>query len=244
MIKTKNFKKALTILLSLSMLLCLVGSFGSIKANAATDRVSMYLLDPIFSKYGMSSVNIYVKTKDNASNQQVYVHYQYRTDQDWQDKQAEYLMTLSDGSKIWKATISSYSIEYAIKYVADGETIWDNNNGNNYGYELLGTAPITVNRNYYTSYDNFNVNVTLQNYGYNKNVQVRYTENNWATFTDVPLSYKSTNTDGTEIWGTTLSLDSSKSDSFEYCVYYEVNGQTYWANNFGENYNHSHRVYP
>lgn len=239
MTKTRTLKKTLTFILALSMLLCCVGAFGSVQASAATDRVSMYFIEPTFSKYGMSDVNVYVQTKDNASNQQVYVHYNYLEGEDWRDKQAEYITTLSDGSKIWKASISSYNLEYAIKYVADGQTIWDNNNGKNYGYQILGTAPIAVKKNVYPNTD---VTVVLQNYAYQKNVKVRYTDNNWATYKDVPLTYSSTNTDGTENWGTHLTIDDSKLGSYEYCVCYEVNGQTYWANNFGENYDYHYYI--
>ncbi len=235
MTKTRNFKRTLTFILALSMLLCCVGAFGSVQASAATDRVSMYLCDPYFYENGLTCSDVYVQTKDNASNQQVYVHYFYVPGYEWKDSQATYVTTLSDGSKIWKASIGSYGTEYAIKYVADGVTYWDNNNGNNYKAQLLGTAPITVNRTGYV-YNYYPVSVTLQNYAYQKNVVVRYTDDNWATYHDVPLTYSSTNKDGTELWSASLPIDISKLSSFEYCAYYEVNGQTYWANNFGQNY--------
>lgn len=241
MVKTGTIKRTLTFILALSMLLCFVGAFGSVQASAATDRVSMYFYEPTFSKYGLTSANIYIQTKDNAANQQVYVHYNYRDGFDWEDSQATYVTTLSDGSKIWKAPIHSYNMEYAIKYVADGQTIWDNNNGNNYGYQILGTAPITVKKDFPSNEGRFSV--VLKNFGYQKNVQARYTEDNWATYKDVPLKYISTNTDGTELWEASVSIDHNKLDSYEYCVYYEVNGQTYWANNFGENYDSSYVIH-
>ncbi len=229
-------------LLVFSMLFCIVGTLGSVNANAATDRVSMYSREIYFVKYGYVISHIYIQTKDNASNQQVFVHYNYMDGEDWKDSHATYVTTLSDGSKIWKASITSFNTEYAIKYIADGQTYWDNNNGNNYTSEKIGAAPITANRGNYPDFSRYAINATLRNYAYQKNVQVRYTEDNWATYTDVPLSYDSTNTDGTEEWSTTLSLDSSKADSFEYCIYYQVNGQTYWANNFGQNYDRWHYV--
>ena len=241
MTKTKTLKRTLTFILTLSMLLCCVGAFGNLEASAATDRVSMYLFDPYYSKYGATSANVYIKTNDNASNQQVYVHYHY-INEDWRDAQAEYLTTLADGSKIWRATISCFGTEYAIKYVADGQVIWDNNNGENYGYELLGSAPITANRTRF-NLNSYPVTVTLQNYGYQKNVQVRYTVDNWATYKDAPLSYQSTTQYGTEIWKTDLPVTEDELSSFQYCVYYEVNGQPYWANNFGQNYDSNYTMY-
>lgn len=242
MTRTKTLKRTLTLLLTLSMLLCCASAFGSVEASAATDRVSMYLRDPFFNENGLTASDVYVQTKDNASSQQVYVHYFYMPGYEWKDSQATYVTTLSDGSKIWKASIGSYNTEYAIKYIADGETYWDNNNGNNYTTQLLGTAPITVNRTEYIS-SYCPVKVTLQNYAYQKNVVARYTDDNWATYHDVSLTYSSTNTDGTEIWNTNIPINEGESTSFEYCVYYEVNGQTFWANNFGQNYDYSHIIH-
>lgn len=241
MTKTITLKRTLTFILALSMLLCCVSAFGSVQASAATDRVSMYFYEPTFIKYGYTSSNIYIQTKDNASNQQVFVHYNYREGYDWEDAQATYLTTLSDGSKIWKASIGSYNMEYAIKYVADGQTIWDNNNGNNYKRQILGTAPITVMKDFSSSY--VKISVVLKNYGYQKNVFLRYTLDNWASYRDISMAYESTNDDGTEIWSVTLPLDSYQLNSFEYCVCYQVNGQTYWANNFGENYDSNYVIH-
>lgn len=233
--KAMTLKKALTFILTLSMLLCCVGAFGSVQASAATDRVSMYLYDPYFSKYGSTSANIYIQTKDNASSQQVYVHHHFLNGE-WRDEQADYVTTLDDGSKIWKATVTGFGMEYVIKYVADGEVIWDNNNGQNYKTQYLGTAPLTVLRTGFVYTDEYPIEVVLKNYAYEKNVFVRYTENNWASYEDAPLTYQSTNTDGTENWKVTLNIDGDNLDSFEYAVCYMVNGQTYWANNFGANY--------
>ncbi len=243
MSKTKTLKKLLSFLLALSMLFCFMGAMGSVSASAATDRVSMYLSDTEFSKYGITGRYVYIQTKDNASNQQVYVHYQYLEDQEWKDVQADYFTTLPDGSKIWRAYFQSIQTKYAIKYVADGQTFWDNNNGNDYTYEYLGVAPITVTRTGAT-YNGYAIRAVVQNYAYEKNVVVRYTEDNWATYHDVPLSYEIQDEYGTEFWETTVPVNTSNLSGFEYCVYYQVNGQTYWANNFGQNYNSSYKLHP
>lgn len=236
MSKTNVIKKSLTLLLAFSMTLCIFASFGNAKVSAATDRVSMYYANPYFVKYGMTTQEIYVQTKDNTSNQQVIIHYNYMDGKDWMDQEAECVTTLSDGSKIWMARIISYNLKYAIKYVADGEVFWDNNNGNDYTREKIGTAPITVVSQFPQGNYSYNVSVLLQNYAYEKNVQLRYTEDNWNSYTDVPLHYDEANDSTTEWWSVDINLDSSKTSDFEYCVYYQVNGQTYWANNFGKNY--------
>jgi len=45
-----------------------------------------------------------------------------------------------------------------------------------------------------------------------------------------------------ELWEVTLNLDKNKMDSFQFCVSYEVNGNTYWDNNFGANYNKNYYI--
>ena len=248
MTKTHIFKKSVSLALAFTMLLSLFCIMSKTNVGAVTDKVSMYSSDVTFVKYGMITRNIYIKTTDNASSQQVYVHYNYMSGEEWRDKQAEYFTTLSDGSKIFKASITSFKDEYAIKYISDGNEYWDNNNGNNYHSEDIGSAPITVRRIYTLSTglgSEYTVNVVLKNYSYEKDVKVRYTEDNWATKHDVAMHYVSTNDDGTEVWSVTLNLSNSSLENLEFCAYYynSSNNQTYWANNFGQNYDSSYCIY-
>ena len=234
MTKTRKTTKAAAIILTIAMLVGMFCIFGTTTAGAASDRVSLYSSNVTFCKYGISSSEVYIKTKDNAANQEVYVHYFYLDTLPWQDAKAEYVTTLSDGSKIWKANFSSFNTQFAIKYVADGQEIWDNNNGKNYTRaDVCGSAPVTVER---VGYDYYNVPIkaVLQNYAYNKNVFVRYTTDGWKTSKDKNLSYSSTNANGTENW--TVALDDVTNVNLEYAVCYQVNGTEFWANNFGKNY--------
>ena len=77
---------------------------------------------------------------------------------------------------------------------------------------------------------------------YDKNVVVRYTTDNWNSYTDTAMSYVSTNSNGTEDWAANIKTYTDDFSGFEFCVYYEVNGQTYWANNFNQNYDHTYYV--
>ncbi len=242
--KTSTAKRALAVATALSIILCAFCVFTAIPAAAATDNVKLYSADTYFCKYGITGTNVFVQTKDNAKNQKVYVHYNHLKGEAWQDSEATYVTTLNDGSKLWKAYISSYNTEYVIKYVADGRTYWDNNNDKNYTSERIGSAPVTVNRSGYVYLPYFNVSATLQNYAYVKDVKVRYTVNNWASFKDIPMTYSNTNADGTENWTAVIKENKTDTTGFHYCVSYKVNGKTYWANNFGMNYDASYRVYP
>ena len=234
-------KKILSIIAALSII---IGAFSmfSVTAGAATDKVSLYSSEVFFSKYGITGTNVFVQTKDNAGDQKVTVHYNNLEGKDWLDAKAEYVTTLEDGSKIWKAYINSFNTEYVIKYEGDGNVTWDNNGGKNYKTETIGTAPIAVNRETYQNLDSYKITATLQNYGYNKDVKVVYTVDGWKTSKEAAMTYVKTNDDGTEQWSTTLREDDKNKDGFQYCVSYTVNGQTFWANNFGKNYDVTYRI--
>jgi hypothetical protein len=240
---TKTYKKNrfAAILLTIAMMIGMISAVGVTSASAVTDKVSLYSSNISFSKYGARTFETYIQTRDNAANQEVYVHYCYMDNQPWQDAKAEYVTTLSDGSKIWKANFSSFNTKYAIKYVTDGQEIWDNNNGKDYTYaDVCGTAPVTVERTGYAYY-NIPVRAVLQNYAYNKNVFVRYTTDGWKSFKDQKLTYSSTNANGTENWTTTV-YDATNSN-IKYAVCYQVNGTEFWANNFGANYDGTYYIH-
>ena len=248
MTKTRKSTKIAAFILTLAMFCSMFCIIGATHAGAATQRVSMYSSNVSFAKYGAATYEVFVKTNDAASDQQVYVHYNYMDNMAWKDSKASYVATLDDGSKIWKAVFSSFNTRYAIKYVADGETFWDNNNGKDYtGADVIGSAPVASERLGY-QYDkaNYQINAVLQNYAYNKSVFVRYTTDGWKTFGDQALSYNKTNANanGTETWTTKLDLANySNVDDFQYAICYSVYGTEYWANNFGENYNGMYYIY-
>ena len=235
--KTRKSTKLFAAVLSLVMILGTVCVFGTLNAGAATERVSLYSSDITFSKYGITTSEIFVQTKDNASDQQVFIHYNYLNGSEWMDAKADYVTTLSDGGKIWRAVINSFNTEYAIKYVADGEEIWDNNNGKNYTTDdILGVAPVTAQSLGYQYSSYYTVNAVVQNYAYDKDVTVRYTTDGWNSFKDEKLSYSKTNANGTETWTADIDAHFLNRDNFEYAICYKVNGKEFWANNFGANY--------
>ena len=240
--QTSRMNKIVATFFALALAIGVLFITSATTASAATDRVSLYSISPDFSKYGITSYKVYIRTNDNAVDQNVTVHYFYMSTVGWQDTTATYVTTLSDGSKIWSAYFPSMDCQYVIKYEADGETIWDNNDGHNYNKsELIGSAAIEALRyGYQYDYNNYKIGAVLKNFAYNKNVFVRYTTDGWNTYHDAALAYDKTNDDGTENWTTTVSLGTvENSEDFEYAICYQANGNTYWANNFGANYNFS-----
>ena len=245
MFKTSKLKKVLTMVLALALIVGVCGFKGATPASAATSKVSLYSSSVYFAKYGGRSFETFIKTTGNASNEKVTVHYQYFSGEAWKDEEATYVTTLSDGSKIWRAYFSSFSCKYAIKYEADGVVYWDNNNGNNYnGDEVIGSAPVAADRiGYQYNYSKYEIRAAVKNFGYNKNVVVRYTTDGWKTYKEKSLSYNKTNKDGSETWTTNINVENVASGDFEYVIRYQVNGNTYWANYCGFNYDFGYCIH-
>lgn len=241
----KFFKKATAIMLVLTMLLSILWiSENEVAVQASDSPVKMYYCDHVINWRGSVQYIVYFQIDANsARNKAAYVHYSTSSGE-WADAEATYVTHLDNNTEIWKATVSGFAVgdEYAIKYVGDGQIYWDNNNGNNYTpSDVLGQANIIVDRLQYQSAGSYTIRVIVKNLAYNKVVKVKYTQDNWVSYQEVTLNYISNyNNTNFEVWSVTLNLDENKMDSFQYCVCLEANGQTYWDNNFGANYDKSH----
>lgn len=81
----------------------------------------------------------------------------------------------------------------------------------------------------YTSY----IYAQLRSLAYDKDVRVRYSTDNWATYEEVQGTFNYSFPDSAiESW--VVSVPATQ--AFEYAISYKVNGTTYWDNNFGANY--------
>ncbi len=213
----------------------------------------------------------YAEVANIAYQKQVFVHHKL-ADGTWADLPLRFHQAADPGTEIWKLDTSyggyynSYILgnqdlgnEYVLKYVVNGQTYWDNNNGQNYKvtnpYGSDGTylrEGVNILADTYKSYfSSFNSTVTLyadlRNLAYQKNVTLVYTTDNWRTVRRAPLNfmqYYSTgngstltnpNANGIERWSVNVQLDPSVS-SITYALSYQVAGAEYWDNNFGRNY--------
>ncbi|MDE6314730.1 MAG: CBM21 domain-containing protein [Lachnospiraceae bacterium] len=234
------FKKLSSVIMVFALLFGLLTVSGNtITAKAAESPVKMYYRDNQVIYHGINKYTVYIQiAAGSAATKAVAVH--YRTyENEWVDADAAFYTKLDSETEIWKADIVGPGLtKYAIKYVGDSTVYWDNNNGNDYDFsQPLGVANVKAVRTSYPSANNYTVAAAVKNLAYTKVVKVRYTQDNWATYQDAELHYDHSisNTDS-EIWTTTLKLDSSKTDNFHFCISYEVNGKTYWDNNFRDNY--------
>ncbi len=201
-------------------------------------------------------------------NKIVAIHQQLNNGQ-WEDINLTYSFTTNTGTEIWKGMIikdlsiftypapSLFGEKFTVKYVANKQTYWDNNNNSDYtivntnrqdsssfiylqnDFNIAAAAPYNepslVSD---TTLSYVSIAADVRNIAFVKEVNIVYTTNNWATSQTKSLlfnSYESNHTTNDfERW--TASFSIPKTTKVIYALSYKVNGQTYWDNNFGKNY--------
>jgi hypothetical protein len=226
---------------------------------------------PTCSRGGCNSVQTreyIVEVANLASNKTVLAHQQLSNGL-WEDVNLSYSFTTSTGTEIWTGTSTKNSLFFnapaqnqfgeklAIKYVANEQTYWDNNNGLDH---YISNSNRADNSTFLYLNDEFNILSTLcrnglpmqndetntylniaadvRNIAYAKEVKIVYTVNNWTTSATKSLTYNSYESNNAnpnfERW--TVAFAIPKTTKVMYALSYTVNGVTYWDNNFGKNY--------
>jgi hypothetical protein len=233
----------------------LASAAGEVKLQEVTSIVS--------SKYGQSQqgTTIQATIKNLAFSKQVFAHYQ-RVDGTWTDLPLAYVRATGDGKEVWSTSLglplnTTQDVQFALKYVVNGQTYWDNNNGANYFVPKDSGATLGAGVNVYAhSYQpaiRLGVSdqyvhgaVVLKNLAVQKDVTVQYSTDNWATtrtavatfalnpWTGAYSSAQNPNAAGFEVWNYTLNVGGA--NEVAYAIRYVVNGETHWDNNFGQNY--------
>jgi len=194
---------------------------------------------------GDHGVIAYVKVKNLGYNKSIKFVGQFRNGYyasfgSWTETgTASYIRSLDNNWELWKLVSSQEPSNFVIKYEVNGNTYWDNNNNQDYTLEPFEYGEIGLNTPVFalinqTSSTGGRIEIYVKNLGFHKNVELVYTLNNGATWDSISAGYASTLSSGTELWTSYLSWGAAA--QIEYAVKYEVNGQTYWDNNFGENY--------
>ena len=212
---------------------------GAPAANADTtdaDAVSLYYVDSD-SIYAGGSVNhIYIKVANLGYEKDVKVHYYPITysSSEWKTQDAEYVTSLDSNYDIFKASISSFGMEYYITYTVNGKTYTTNK-----CMGTLGSANVLALRNNSDSASCYEVKAIVRGSG---NVKVVYTTDKWKTVKEQELSYNHSESDDCTVYSTYLNLGNSNDvlDNFEYAICYTRDGNEYWDNNFGKNYDSSY----
>ncbi|WP_113671964.1 carbohydrate-binding protein [Vallitalea guaymasensis] len=248
-------KKTVKLLMSICLSLAMMMSFFSFNIQAADDdNVDLYYakINTVVDHGVLQGWNVVGKiaVKNLAYRKNVVVHYTY-DNKTWNDVYASYLKTSTDGYEIWTFETPlqpsndfyyEYNCQFAIKYEVNGQTYWDNNNTKDYllkGFNLrslqgdvLNKCQLLVDDCYYIN--GLNGTIVFQDYNPTKVVTVRYTTDNWKTYKDIkaykhPLDIYN----NLETW--TFKIPEI-ADKYEFAIMCQVNGNTFWDNNFDKNY--------
>lgn len=163
--------------------------------------------------------------------------------QAWTDHFASFQESLPDGRELWKVTTSDELVEFAANLGAQGSTFWDNNAGANYRQPQvfdefdaeLGRVPaIVLGAKSFSDATHAHIVAAVKNLGFVKQVGVVYTTNGWVSANVVSCFFDRTLKSGNEVWNATFSVGSAA--QVDFALFYRVNGQEFWDNNFSRNY--------
>lgn len=239
----KSFKKPFRAI-SFMLVCCLLAvSVFSSQAFAATsnDSPNVQLYYAQQGGPGEAAYDGYfgsIAVKNLGYEKKVTLHYT-QDGVNWSDSDASYSKADPNDSEydIWTFAILSPSspITFTIKYEVNGQTYWDNNNGNDYSlnsstHAVLGKSVIKTIKQYsFSPYI-----IYLKNISYEKTVKIRYTTDNWASYQESDATYYQAQNADIDEWTIPSSVPKGNNVRFE--VLYTVNGTTYIDNNFGDFY--------
>lgn len=174
----------------------------------------------------------------------------------WSDLAATRLSGAGPGFSLYRATIShsgnTPTVRFAVRCNEGAAARWDNNAGKDYGFQpQTGSVMMPGSTVYNAGYSptlyglpgQLQGLIALRNLAHTKRVSVVFTTDSWRTTQTFQAKYRTLaytpgltnpNALGNETWTFDLPIGGAK--RVEYAVAYEVNGQTYWDNNFGQNY--------
>lgn len=236
------------------VLVMLFSIFSAIPSAGATSTTPVKLIYATPNGVDGIGASGYIEVENIAYEKNVTVHYSYNGI-DWYDCSAQYYKPTHGNYEAWSFATPGISrpggdlpvtVQFAIKYEVNGNTYWDNNNGNNYKVYSGYHAPSFYDfgcggvKNYYSFIDidnNFTGAVQLKNLGYEKDVKVVYSTDNWKTTKNINASFEYTSNpyveNAIEVWHYSVPVNTN---SVQYRVEYTVNGTTYVDDNFGANY--------
>jgi hypothetical protein len=214
-------------------------------------KVDLYKVgsESFYIYHGVSGLtrSFYIVVSDDAYDKEVNLVHEME-DGEWDTFPATYVKDLPDGEELWVAKInrnygwsytgfSDLGDEFVLNYTVNGQTYWDNNGGANYtAAPYYIREGLNLGFSHLRKYSSFTGEVIIRNLAYNKSVNLIWTDDNWAT-TKVQPAFYYQSVDGTdlEVW-TFSAFTYNYNADVEFALSYEVNGQTYWDNNFGANY--------
>ena len=251
----KSLKKIISLIAVISLLSTSIFALSVGTASATTTPdIRLHSTEVTYQgSRGNTVRTVYIKVKDTERYGRTYVHYEYAPGYAWQDVEAEKTNFQSkEGYSIYKATFSSYSNKFALKYDFVASTLWDNNYYRDFTDKTLGyNENVKAERTYnYGNYNGcFDVSAIVRNISYAKEVKCVWSEDNFKTIRTVNLNYKEmindTTSYGSQIERWTGKVTGIKNTSnFKFYITYKTlaDGKTYTDNNFNQNYNYNYII--
>jgi hypothetical protein len=208
---------------------------------------------------GVEITKISAKAKNIAFTKEVALLYQ-QANGTWTEKLLAWNQNFGDYDLFSLGDNTFETTTFVLRYSAAGQIFWDNNNGAN--YQVNSGFPNTVGGNvilniatarrgseagggfvFTTSW--VEGEIYVKNLSFNKQVAIRLSANNWATFRDTSASFSgvvavATGLSQVEVWKfktPEFNLDES-TPFFHFALFYHNldTGELFWDNNFGQDY--------
>ncbi|RYZ58306.1 MAG: hypothetical protein EOP07_07420 [Proteobacteria bacterium] len=167
---------------------------------------------------------------------------------------ATYYGPADNGYEIWEAysNIPQGTASYRIDYKVEGQSFVDDNEGTLYPliegplfYANQNVSQILSGREFYYDYAGFTAAVR-SDLGSSKNVTLHYTFDDFKTVKELRMNFQiqylygygliDSPSHNTEIFHASLGNIPDSVALIQYYLSYEVDGKTYYDNNFGNNY--------
>jgi hypothetical protein len=159
------------------------------------------------------------------------------------DRAATFQESLPDGRELWKLATGDEVLEFVAKYAVLGTTFWDNNAGTNYTQPpvfdefdaLVGRVPqVALGSAGFSDATHISVLAAVRNSGFVKQVGIVFTTNGWLSSGVAFGHFDHTLKSGDEVWRVEAPVGGT--NRVDYAIFYRVNGQEFWDNNFWRNY--------
>jgi len=212
-----------------------------------SDPVELRLVTSSSSPSGTGSFNYsgeyFMVVQNIAFEKQVAIHGRTTGSSTFADRGAVFQESLSDGRELWKLTTGDEMVEFVAKYGVSGTTFFDSNGGANYKQPqvfdefdaLLGHVPQVVHgTSGFSDLTHIGVTAALKNLAFAKQVGIVFTTNNWAASGVAFGGFSHMLKSGNEVW--TVSAPVGAAKRVDFAIFYRVNGQEFWDNNFWRNY--------
>jgi hypothetical protein len=201
---------------------------------------------------------ISVKVQNLAFAKDVAVHYT-PDNVTWKNHSLSWTAPTFGNYDLFTGTVNEEVEQFVIRYSVNGQTFWDNNNGQNYDfrsdlafvgsnvvlYKATARQGTQAGGGFTATTSWLEGEILVNNFGFSKNVGIVITVDGGANWTAVEGNLAQSTADGKfsgsgRVWNfktPELNLNPA-SDKFFFAVFHRdlASGKEFWDNNFGQNY--------